>query len=167
MKRLLATVALLGWALLACLSVQAGEYGTQVPLVSTMVLGAVGREGPDFAISTAYTAGTRVKSNNTIFFALATGTSGTTNSLTAGTDFFDGGLTWRSCIRNIRVGMAVQNLGLGNVSLAWVTSGAVTNRGIVLSPGGIFGVTGTECPQGAVYAISSTGSTNDVRTTEW
>lgn len=163
-KKLLGGLVVLGGVCAA----HAGDFALSVSNVSAMVLGAPSREATAFAASTAYAQGERVKSSagNVIFFATAAGTSGSTNPV-GPVDFWDGGVTWRPCLRSARTGLVVVNAGAGNVFVSWVGSNAATNRSLLLVPNGAIAISGPETPQGAVYAVSMTGQTNSVRTVEW
>ena len=154
-------------SLLMASAAAANDYGTAVSNVSVKICGAPGRIGTAFATGTVYAAGTRVFSNGGIFFNPRAGTSGVTNPLSGGGDFFDGSMIWRSCLPENRAGFILWNLTAGNVYLSWVARAATTNSSGAIAQGGVFGLTGIECPQGDISVISEAGRTNDVRITEW
>lgn len=143
-----------------------GDATTSVGVSSVKLLGDSGAKNAAAWVAGATVgAGQLVKSNGTIYMALAAGTTGATAPYGVARDVSDGTITWRPVLANARQGLTVSNNGSGTVTLSWFDT-AVAGRGMTLLKNCTLVLTGPECPRGPVYAIS-TASTNSLGTVEW
>ena len=165
MKKLLAALLL---GLVPVFSGVAGEYQNVVSNLSQVALGpAAVRDAQTYVTGAVYSAGAVVKSGGSFFVTPRGGTSGTTNILIGGGEFYDGGVTWRPCLSGARNGFLIWNLSGSTLYVTWTSATAATNRSAPVAVGGVVGLTDPETPQGRISLVGSAGFTNVTRVVEW
>ena len=129
----------------------------EVPETSVMVLpGVIYPRTNAWAASTAYTRDTIFYVSNRFYWVTSAGTSWTNGPTHTDGDSTNGTATMRY-VRPVRNGFTICNIGTGRVFVAYVTAEAT--KGIMLLPNGAGVLSGLDYP-GAVYAISTTATTN-------
>ena len=162
MKRLV-TVCLA--SLVIAVSVYAEGHSTSVSTNSVKILANVeANAGQAWASTNAYTQGELVYSEGRVWMALIAGTS-STNAPSGILDYVDGTVTWRKALAQKRKGLFIGNEGSNETTISWF-SALVAGSGITLAQGEKIILTEDDCPQGAIYTISDSG-TNSTSTLEW
>lgn len=149
--------AIAGWVAYLPVSIDVGVSSLQI-------LPAVTPYADAWETNTAYVYGDYVSWSNREYWCVSAGTSKTTYATaptaTDGDDTNDAPIVWRY-IHPRRSQVYIVNDGTAPVYLSFKTA-ATASSGIRLNAnGGAFSSpSGSDCPQGAIYAISEAGSTN-------
>jgi hypothetical protein len=164
----------LGSFLLLAAALWAGDFKTNVGVVPTLLLG-----GPVNPIGvSAWVASTVYKPGEYVTFGLfgpsfvcistnSTGASGTTlPGPGIGSDVVDNNVTWRPVLTRQRSLLVLENRGTGKVTVGLHGVVVGVGTGLVLDASAKIGLTGTDCPQSAVWVMSEAGTTNEVGGTE-
>jgi hypothetical protein len=151
----------------------AADFKSNVGVTKTLLLGSPVYHAAavtNWAATTQTLVGQLVVIGNTPFVCIATNAAGytgpTSPGMGVGSDVVDSNVTWRPVVSKQRSLLVLENRGTTKVTVGLHGGVVGVGTGLVLEASAKIGLTGADCPQSAVWAMSEAGTTNEVGGTE-